>query len=84
MGSGNYKGEYHAPGHKATTIRGSFTSDDSVGVKDGLSARRDLDSKSLHDVSMNNEVSKSGNPRSCIEPRGSKSVSEKGHTFNMC
>lgn len=84
MKAGGYKGEYSAPGHKASTIRGSFMSDDSSGVEDGLSARSDMDSESLHDFSVNNAVSNSGNPRSCIKPRGSKSVSEKGHSFDMC
>jgi hypothetical protein len=84
MGKGGYKGEYSAPAHKASTVRGSYMSDDSSGVADGLSARSDMDSESLHDFSMNNEVSNSGNPRSCIEPRGSKSVKEKGHSFDMC
>ena len=82
--TGGYKGEYNAPAHKASTVRGSYMSDDSVGVQDGLSARSDMDSESLHDFSVNNATSNSGNPRSCIEPRGSKSVKEKGHTFNMC
>ena len=81
--SGGFKGEYSAPQHKASTIRGSYMSDDSAGVGDGLSARADMDSENLHDVSMNNETSVSGNPRSCIEPRGSKSVQEKGHSVDM-
>ena len=84
MSKGGFKGEYSAPAHKASTIRGSYMSDDSSGVGDGLSARSDMDSESLHDFSVNNETSNSGNPRSCIEPRSSKSVKEKGHSFNMC
>ena len=82
--TGGFKGEYSAPKHTASTIRGSFMSDDSVGVGDGLSARSDMDSESLHDFSVNNEMSKSGNPRQSIKPRGSKSVKEKGHSFDMC
>lgn len=82
---GGFKGEYSAPGHKSSTIRGSYMRDDSSGVGDGLSARSDMDSESIHDFKINNQKSNSGNPRSCIEgPRGSKSVSEKGHTFTMC
>ena len=84
MGKGGFKGEYNAPAHKSSTVRGSFMSDDSAGLADGLSARSDMDSESLHDFSVNNETGPSGNPRSCIKPRGSKSVSEKGHTFDMC
>jgi len=82
--TGGFKGEYSAPAHKASTIRGSYMSDDSAGVSDGLSARSDMDSESLHDFSINNETSNSGNPRSSIEPRDSKSVKEKGHSFDMC
>ena len=86
MGKGGFKGDYVAPAHKASTIRGSFMSDDSVGVKDGLSARSDMDSESLFDFNVNNEVNPvNGNPRQNIKgPRGTKSVSEKGHKFTMC
>lgn len=83
--AGGFKGEYSAPSHSSSTVRGSYMSDDSAGVADGLSARSDMDSESLHDFEINNQVSNSGNPRSCIVgPRGTKSVSEKGHTFKMC
>jgi len=81
---GGYKGEYSAPAHKSSTIRGSFMRDDSAGVGDGLSARSDLDSENLHDFQVNNVVSMSGNPRSVIKPRASKSVSSKGHDFDIC
>ncbi len=85
MKAGGFKGEYVAPAHTASTIRGSFMSDDSVGVGDGLSARAGMDSESLFDFKINNEVSNSGNPRQAIVgPRGTKSVSEKGHKFTMC
>ena len=85
MKGGGFKGEYNAPAHKSSTVRGSFTSDDSAGVGDGLSARSDMDSENLHDFTINNQVSNSGNPRSCIKgPRGTKSVKEKGNTFTMC
>ena len=85
MSKGGYKGDYNAPAHKASTVQGSYMSDDSKGVGDGLSARSDLDSESLHDFKVNNEVdSVSGNPRQCIKPRGSKSVKEKGHSFDLC
>lgn len=82
---GGYKGEYNAPKHKSSTIRGSYMSDDSVGVEDGLSARSDFDSNSLASVSYNNEVNPvSGNPRQVPKPYVSQSVSEKGHNFNVC
>jgi hypothetical protein len=82
---GAFKGEYDAPAHKATTIRGSFMSDESAGVKYGLSARSDLDSENLLDFKVNQQVSNSGNPRQAIVgPRGGKSVSEKGHSFKFC
>ncbi len=82
---GGFKGEYMAPAHKASTVRGSFMSDDSVGVRDGLGARADFDSEYIFDFEINNQVSNSGNPRSSVVgPRGTKSVQEKGHTFTMC
>jgi hypothetical protein len=84
MSTGGYKGEYNAPAHKASTVQGSYMSDDSTGVSDGLSARMDMDSENLHDFKVNNETSVSGNPRQSIKPRGSKSVKEKGHSFDMC
>jgi hypothetical protein len=85
MSKGGYKGDYSAPGHTASTVQGSYMSDDSKGVEDGLSARMDMDSENLHDFSVNNAVDPvSGNPRQCIEPRGSKSVKEKGHSFKLC
>ena len=71
---------------KSTTIRGAYTGGgDSAGVKDGLSKRSDLDTESLHDLSVQNENNRSSvYARQNIEPRGSKSVKEKGHTFDMC
>ncbi len=82
---GGYKGEFVAPKHKSSTIRPAYTSDDSAGVEDGLSARSDLDSENLHDMKVNNAVDPvSGNPRSAIKPRASKSVSSKGHDFDLC
>jgi hypothetical protein len=82
---GGFKGEYMAPAHKASTVRGSFMSDDSVGVRYGLGTRADFDSEYIFDFEINNQVSNSGNPRSSIVgPRGTKSMQEKGHTFTMC
>jgi hypothetical protein len=80
---GKRSNEYSAPAHKSSTIRGSYMSDDSVGVSDGLSARKDFDSEMSSCVSMNNEASVSENPRACIEPRKGYSVSEKGHSFTV-
>lgn len=85
QGNGGYQGEYSAPKSASTTIRGSFTNKDSAGVEDGLSARSDLDSENLHDFKINNTVDPiSGNPRQSIKPRASKSVKEKGHSFQLC
>lgn len=71
---------------KSTTIRGAYTGGgDSAGVEDGLSARSDLDTENLHDFSINNSGSGApGFTRQAIKKRGSKSVKEKGHTFDMC
>ena len=82
---GGFKGEYNAPAHKSSTVRGSYSRTDSAGVGDGLSARSDMDSENLFDFTINNQVSNSGNPRSAVKgPRGTKSVKEKGNTFTMC
>lgn len=84
-GNGGYTGEYSAGAHKSSTVRGSYMSDDSKGVEDGLSARMDMDSERLHNVMYNNTVDPiSGNPRQVPEPYASKSVTEKGHTFKIC
>ena len=71
---------------KSTMIRPSYSGGgDSAGVKDGLSARSDMDSESLHDHSVQNENNRSSvYARQNIEPRGSKSVEEKGNSFDMC
>lgn len=82
--NGGFSGEYSAPAHSSSTVRGSYMSDDSKGIEDGLSARMDMDSENLHDFSVNNQVSVSGNPRACIDKRASKSASEKGHSFDIC
>lgn len=78
-----YKGEYNAPAHKSTTIRGSYMSDESSGIESGLSARKDFDSEMSSDFAINNAKSKSGNPRQCIKPKQSYSVSSKGHSFDV-
>ena len=84
--TGAYAGEYMAPKHKASTVRGSYMSEgDSVGVKDGLSARSDLESNYLANVHYNNTVDLvSGNPRQVAKPYTSTSVSGKGHDFEIC
>jgi len=71
---------------KSTTIRGSYTGGgDSAGVKDGLSERSDLDTENIHDFKMNNSGSGApGYTRQSIKKRASKSVKEKGHSFDMC
>jgi len=82
---GGYKGEYYAPEHKSSTVRGSYTSDDSAGVEDGLSARADLDSEMLDNVKYNNTVNPvNGNVRQVAKPYASKSVTEKGHKMEIC
>lgn len=82
---GGFKGEYKAPRHKASTVRGSYMSDDSVGVGDGLSARMDIDSQNLENVNYNNAVNPvNGNVRQVPKPYVSMSVSEKGHKFDIC
>ena len=82
---GGSTGEYMAPGHKTSTVRGSYFSDDSAGVGDGLSARKDMDSNYLNNVKYNTAADPvSGNPRQVPKPYRSTSISEKGHSFNIC
>lgn len=81
---GGYKGEYVAPAHKSSTVRGSYMRDDSVGVKDGLSARSDMDSEHLYNVMYNNAVDPvNGNVRQVPKPYEPMSVKEKGHTMQI-
>jgi hypothetical protein len=83
--SGGFTGEYMAPKHKSSTVRGTYFSDDSVGVGDGLSARKDMDSNYLNNVKYNVAANPaSGNPRQVPKPYRSTSISEKGHNFNIC
>lgn len=82
--SGGFKGEYNAPAHKSTTIRGSYMSDDGSGVKDGLSERKDFDSESSSDFHITQGMdSVSGNPRQCVGKKTGYDVSEKGHSFDL-
>lgn len=78
-----YSGEYSAPAHKSSTVRGSYMSDESAGVEYGLNARKDFDSEVSSDFKVNNETSVSGNPRQCIDKKQSYKVSEKGHSFDL-
>lgn len=81
---GGFKGEYVAPAHKSSTVRGSFMSDDSVGVKDGLSARKDFDSEVSSDFKITESTNPvNGNPRQAIGKKTGYDVSEKGHTFDL-
>lgn len=85
MSKGSYKGEYSAPKHSCSTVRGCYMSDESSGIEYGLSKRKDLDSETLANMKVNNEVNSiSGNPRQCIKPYESSEVKEKGHTFKIC
>ncbi len=86
MSTGSYKGEYSAPKHKASTVRGSYQSDgDSAGVGDGLSAQSGFDSNTLYNVKYNNSVNPvNGNVRQVPKPYVSKSVTEKGQKMEIC
>ena len=86
MGTGGYKGEYSAPNHKASTVRGAYMSgNDSAGVEDGLSMLSNFDSNTLFNVKYNNTPNPvNGNVRQVPKPYVSKSVTEKGHTMKIC
>ncbi len=86
MSTGSYKGEYKAPKHKASTVRGSYMSGgDSAGVEAGLSSQRDWDSNYLSNVSYNNTPNPiNGNVRQVPKPYTSTSVTEKGHKMEIC
>lgn len=84
MGTGAFKGEYKAPAHSSTTIRGSYMSDEDAGVADGLSSRKDFDSEMSSDFQITEGMDPlSGNPRQCVGKKKSYSVSEKGHSFDV-
>jgi hypothetical protein len=79
-----FSGEYVAPAHKSSTIRGSFMSDESVGVEYGLSERKDFDSEVSSDFHIHEGVNAiSGNPRQSIGKKTSYGVSSKGHSFDV-
>lgn len=81
---GGFKGEYVAPAHKATTIYGSYMSDESAGVKYGLSERKDFDSESSSDFQITQAINPvNGNPRQSIGLKLGYDVSSKGHTFDL-
>lgn len=83
--TGGFQGEYMAPNHKSSTVRGAYFSDDSVGVGDGLSERSDMDSNYLNNVKYNTATNPvSGNPRQVPKPYRSTSISEKGHKMEIC
>jgi len=80
-----FEGEYSAPAHKSTTVRGSYMSDESSGVEFGLNERKDFDSEVSSDFQVTQGVDPiSGNPRQAIGKKKSYSVSEKGHSFDIC
>ena len=81
-----YSGEYKAPAHKSSTVRGSYMSDESSGVEYGLNARKDFDSEVSSDFKVNNETSVSGNPRQAIKPKDGATfihMSEAAGVFDL-
>lgn len=79
-----FEGEYKAPAHKSTTIRGSYMSDESAGVEYGLSERKDFDSEVSSDFQITQGVNAiSGNPRQAVGKKTSYGVSSKGHSFDI-
>jgi hypothetical protein len=88
MGAGSFKSgnsNYHAPGHKASTIRPAKMDDgDSTGVGSGLSALSGFDSENPLNPDIDYAVDPvSGNSTERVSLR-SKSVKSKGESMEMC
>lgn len=81
---GGFKGEYNAPAHSSSTIRGSYMSDESSGVEYGLNERRDFDSEVSSDFQITEGLNPvNGNVRQAVGKKKSYSVSSKGHSFDI-
>ena len=80
-------GAYMPGDHKATTVRGSFMRMEGVGVRYGLCCYEEFDSEALSFPRYNGARDPlTGNAPDRPDPyrEGAYSVSEKGHTFNVC
>ena len=79
-----FEGEYKAPEHKSSTVRGSYMSDESSGVEYGLNDRRDFDSEQSSDFSLTQAPNPiSGNPRQAVGKKTGYKVTSKGHSFDL-
>lgn len=80
-------GNYNAPAHKSSTVRGSHMSKESVGVSYGLSAYSTFDSEEASDIDIDysrNPMTGNATERVSGNPGGKSSVSEKGNSFEIC
>ena len=84
---GGTVGDYKGPAATSTTIRGSYMRTESAGVEHGLSHRMKLSSEH-HGYSGGDENydvdSMTGNANERPKRYGSKMVSNKGHSFDIC
>ena len=85
MGAGDL-GNYVAPAHKATTIRGSFMRKEGSGVQYGLSSYKSFDSEEASAIGIDytrDPMTGNATERVHTNPTVTKG-SEKGHTFEIC
>ena len=79
-------GNYSAPAHKATTIRGSYMRKEASGVKYGLSSYEGFDSEEASQIGINygaDPMTGNANERINTNPKVTKG-NEKGHSFEIC
>jgi len=80
-------GNYNAPAHKASTIRGSYMRKESVGVSYGLSSHSTFDSETASEIGIDYDrdpVTGNATERVDMNPGKKGSVSEKGNSFEIC
>lgn len=76
-------GNYKAPKHTTSTVRGSFMRTESAGVGSGLSARMGIDEGNIGIDYSRNPMNGNASERISENPRETR-ASEKGHKFTIC
>jgi hypothetical protein len=80
-------GNYNAPAHKATTVRGSFMRKESAGVHSGLSSLANCDTEDASEIGIDydrNPITGNATERVDMNPGSRSKVSEKGNSFEIC